>query len=1236
MTGHHDRRRVQVEELAYGMWESAGRPQGSGLEFWLAAEREVESREYRVLSLDGGGVHALAYLPILARIEERLNAKVVESGQFRLLAGTSTGVIVAVGLKLGIKASELSDLYQELATGVFRKARLWNRLLFFQYHSEPLRERLAKEFASRRSGREPTWAEFALINPSVPLIVTLWSLTRGRATSLSTDLERNEVSDRILHDAKLSEIVTACCSAPVYFPPREFHRGNRQSEAYCDGGITGLNNPAVLGMAALRQWPGAEKKPVQVISLGTGRYEAQVPAQKIAKWLILKSVKNTISALMSSTASLMDRFYVALSSSVGVNAYFRVDPRSTELEALDDINELENIRLKFFRGLIDYRFFVGEPGKAEQGTLNGNKLDEILDRLGFPRGKTDIPTPPPAAVEPTAPKSGEADPGGGTAGRSRVDDPVPAVESGELHIPLYLRPGLLSFLFGAAAGLVFLAVQVAAAQFLRWKNTELTQRNNEISGKNTELTQRNDEISGKNTELTNVNTEVRKENRQLLTEQEILTEQVAKRRAAILDQRGQYALGDGDVSLAEMNFAKAFKLDNKSTYRERLLQARTVAGQIARTIDWRQSHEAIAASADGGVIAGVTTDNQLSVWDRDPTRAPFMARVVPNEGDGTISISVALSDDGKLVAAGTNRGALRVWRVGSDSPVFRKDGVGVKLLAFSPDGRYLAAVSGRHVSLWNWESSQVGDSFELEEDGHAIAFSVDHRLIAVGAGHKVVVRDIQTRYNRTIGDFKRTVTALAFAPDSGSVVAGTVFTFTPSEGNAAAEIRRIDAKNGQPIGLVGSVDGSVHDLAFDSSGRCLALVLRGWDSVSLQTGSMKTVDLWSVDDNQRIRAIADLSRDGGLRGQSRMERLSKDGRSAVVATDDGLIRKWDISSHSRYHQDFHYAEGPVAIAVRSHSGALAIGHRSSVEVRDVGKGRRDLVFSAGLPGGDRPGDGGTVNVVAFSPVDPVLAVGTSAGRVLMFDAGQGRLLPERFQVPLREGPVRALTFDPTGKLLLTGSRGELVQFAVGHEPHAHPGGYEGSGRLSALAATPDGLLLAVGWHFGITYHERTERKGEYKLRPQIGRPRYVEALASSVDSRWLAVGSNDGLFVVDLRDRASLTSKHLQQGEPVWAVAFSPTGRWMASASKGEISVWDTLTWARKFQVPTPEGPVRLIEFGMNDNILVYTLNFRNSVIVRVMEFDEVIAFYNEPPDRLLEGSARRTGISPDTVDPDR
>jgi hypothetical protein len=43
-TAEEMERRLRIRELAHALWVSHGRPQGRDIEFWLAAEREVDNQ----------------------------------------------------------------------------------------------------------------------------------------------------------------------------------------------------------------------------------------------------------------------------------------------------------------------------------------------------------------------------------------------------------------------------------------------------------------------------------------------------------------------------------------------------------------------------------------------------------------------------------------------------------------------------------------------------------------------------------------------------------------------------------------------------------------------------------------------------------------------------------------------------------------------------------------------------------------------------------------------------------------------------------------------------------------------------------------------------------------------------------------------------------------------------------------------------------------------------------------
>src|SRR5215470_15988643 len=81
----------------------------------------------RILALDGGGLRGILTLGYLARIEELLRERHKAGDEFRLshyfdlIAGTSTGAIIAAGLAKGWTVAELAQHYLELGNEIFSK-----------------------------------------------------------------------------------------------------------------------------------------------------------------------------------------------------------------------------------------------------------------------------------------------------------------------------------------------------------------------------------------------------------------------------------------------------------------------------------------------------------------------------------------------------------------------------------------------------------------------------------------------------------------------------------------------------------------------------------------------------------------------------------------------------------------------------------------------------------------------------------------------------------------------------------------------------------------------------------------------------------------------------------------------------------------------------------------------------------------------------------------------------------
>lgn len=72
---------------------------------------------FQILSLAGGGIRGAFITSFFNDLEQRLGRPIAES--FDLIAGTSTGGIIAAGLAMGLPASKMHDFYVRHGAGIF-------------------------------------------------------------------------------------------------------------------------------------------------------------------------------------------------------------------------------------------------------------------------------------------------------------------------------------------------------------------------------------------------------------------------------------------------------------------------------------------------------------------------------------------------------------------------------------------------------------------------------------------------------------------------------------------------------------------------------------------------------------------------------------------------------------------------------------------------------------------------------------------------------------------------------------------------------------------------------------------------------------------------------------------------------------------------------------------------------------------------------------------------------------
>jgi patatin-like phospholipase/acyl hydrolase len=227
-------------------------------------QRKSVREPFRILALDGGGIKGTFTASVLTAWESDLKQRIPGSriqDHFDLIAGTSTGGILAIGLGLGLSASEMLEFYKTYGPAIFpnetfaQKVTLaFSHLWRPKYSQKPLRDALTKVFGSKRLG-----------DSTCRLLIPTYDALRGRIFLMKTaHLSRF----RYESDASAVEVALSTSAAPTFFKPSDFvaHEGN----AYIDGGVW-ANCPALCAILEAHHFLGVPLENIYVLSVGTTR-----------------------------------------------------------------------------------------------------------------------------------------------------------------------------------------------------------------------------------------------------------------------------------------------------------------------------------------------------------------------------------------------------------------------------------------------------------------------------------------------------------------------------------------------------------------------------------------------------------------------------------------------------------------------------------------------------------------------------------------------------------------------------------------------------------------------------------------------------------------------------------------------------------------------------------------------------------------------------------------------------
>lgn len=273
---------------------------------------------FRILSIDGGGMRGIFPVGLLGELEERfLNGRPI-GRHFDLIAGTSTGGIIAVGLGAGISASRLLELYVDRGCEIFppSKQRVISRALrclHYSYDTEALSSILAEMFGSKKFGESVT-----------RLCIPSFEGQYGEPYIFKTPHHPDFVQD----GSQLMSTVATCTSvAPTFFKPLKEH-----GYIFLDGGVW-ANNPIMVGLVDVLSCFEIERDQIRILSLGCGDSNFQVSNTQIRLGGILSWLDIIYAAMKLQSHNALGQAGLL----IGADKILRISPPNEVAQiALDD------------------------------------------------------------------------------------------------------------------------------------------------------------------------------------------------------------------------------------------------------------------------------------------------------------------------------------------------------------------------------------------------------------------------------------------------------------------------------------------------------------------------------------------------------------------------------------------------------------------------------------------------------------------------------------------------------------------------------------------------------------------------------------------------------------------------------------------------------------------------------------------------------------------------------------
>jgi patatin-like phospholipase/acyl hydrolase len=283
---------------------------------------------YCILSLDGGGIRGLYTAVLLDRLVREFPELIPRT---QLIAGTSTGGIISLGLASGLQTRDLIDLYEKNGSTIFQTTWLRRLLHLFGLIRPDYKNANLKNLLQQKLGDK------ILNELGKKVLIPSFDMDCGQDNPPGSP---RTWKPKFFHNypgsdsdgaEKVVDVALRTSAAPIYFP---------EYQHYIDGG-TVANNPSMAALAqAIDPQTGNQKLDnLRIFSVGTGTRLTYTPGAN-HNWGLFSWARPLVSLLIDGVMGVADYQCQRL---LGESRYFRLAPNLQRDIAIDAVSKIPEL-----------------------------------------------------------------------------------------------------------------------------------------------------------------------------------------------------------------------------------------------------------------------------------------------------------------------------------------------------------------------------------------------------------------------------------------------------------------------------------------------------------------------------------------------------------------------------------------------------------------------------------------------------------------------------------------------------------------------------------------------------------------------------------------------------------------------------------------------------------------------------------------------------------------------------